>query len=224
MNLFGLLCDGTKPITTSILASIVRFGGPIAYLVPHSIALFFILTKYDSGALIRRRTGKLSSSTESEGSVVRPDVAAEASRVAESEDALRVLRVSKVYDKSKVVDDASFGVGDGTVMALLGPNGAGKTTTFNIIRASLSLEVSKSLANGCYRWRCYAHSWSGSHQRNIHRQAPTNCTTSARCLSAVYGHRRSAFRGGASSRLRAAQRTKSGIRAGGERGHPPRCH
>lgn len=134
MNLFGLLCDGTKPITTSVLGSILRFGGPIAYLIPYSFVLFYVLTRWDSGSLIPRRSGKTTSSDVESNFLTTPDVATEAQRVAESEDALRVLKVSKVYDRNKVVNDASFGVGEGTVMALLGPNGAGKTTTFNMIR------------------------------------------------------------------------------------------
>jgi len=58
---------------------------------------------------------------------------AEANAVANSQDSLRALDVTKVYDGNTVVDGVSFGVARGEVLALLGPNGAGKTTTFNMI-------------------------------------------------------------------------------------------
>ena len=64
------------------------------------------------------------------------DVIAEAATVANSNDALRVLNISKSFGHNKVVDDVTIGVPSDTIFALLGPNGAGKTTTFNIIRGS----------------------------------------------------------------------------------------
>ena len=62
------------------------------------------------------------------------DVIAEANAVADSQNSLRVVNVTKVYGGNAVVDNTSFGVARGEVLALLGPNGAGKTTTFNMIR------------------------------------------------------------------------------------------
>ena len=62
------------------------------------------------------------------------DVVAEANAVANSQDSLRVVNITKVYGSDTVVDGVSFGVAQGDVLALLGPNGAGKTTTFNMIR------------------------------------------------------------------------------------------
>lgn len=38
----------------------------------------------------------------------------------------------KIYNGRKVVDDISFNVSQGEIVALLGPNGAGKTTCFDI--------------------------------------------------------------------------------------------
>ena len=46
--------------------------------------------------------------------------------------ALDVRGLVKRYDGRAVVDDLSFAVRPGTVLALLGPNGAGKTTTVEI--------------------------------------------------------------------------------------------
>jgi len=62
------------------------------------------------------------------------DVVSEAKAVATSQDSLRVVNVTKVYGGNTVVDNVSFGVAQGDVLALLGPNGAGKTTTFDMIR------------------------------------------------------------------------------------------
>ena len=62
------------------------------------------------------------------------DVVAEANAVANSQDSLRVVNITKVYGSDTVVDGVSFGVAQGDVLALLGPNGAGKTTTFDMIR------------------------------------------------------------------------------------------
>ena len=69
------------------------------------------------------------------------DVAAEANAVANSQDSLRVVNVTKVYGRDTVVDSVSFGVAQGDVLALLGPNGAGKTTTFNMIRTLNNLQL-----------------------------------------------------------------------------------
>ena len=57
------------------------------------------------------------------------DVMEETTAVAASSaDLLRVLHVSKRFDRtsSKAVDDVSFGVSQDTVFAMLGPNGAGE--------------------------------------------------------------------------------------------------
>jgi branched-chain amino acid transport system ATP-binding protein len=50
---------------------------------------------------------------------------------------LRVERVSKRFGGLTAVDDISFDVGPGEIVALIGPNGAGKSTMFNLITGVL---------------------------------------------------------------------------------------
>lgn len=146
VNLFSLLCSGNEPVTAASEGSITRYGGPIAFLFLYSLFLFYVLVQYDSGTILPRRLRRLATTTNPRGAIARPDVEQEARGVAGTESALRVLRVSKAYEGQAVVEDVSFGVDEGTVMALLGPNGAGKTTTFNMIRGSpLSLCLLPSL-------------------------------------------------------------------------------
>ena len=121
----------------------VRFGGPILYLIVYSFILFGILIWWDSGAILPFmgwRSGKTQHNHTSEGDGMPADVVAEANAVANSQDSLRVINVTKVYDGNAVVDNVSFGVAQGDVLALLGPNGAGKTTTFDMIRTFNSLQ------------------------------------------------------------------------------------
>ena len=134
VNLFSLVCVGNSELGPSTLGSITRYGGPIFYLIVWIIVLFGILTYADSGSPLRQFFLRLRKNPAKRASS-RPDVEAEAAAaVANANDALRVLNVSKSFGKGKVVDDVTFGVGKDTIFALLGPNGAGKTTTFNMIR------------------------------------------------------------------------------------------
>jgi len=140
VNLFSLLCNGTTPVTTSALGDIMRYGGPILYLCVYGLVLLGILVWVDSGSIIPRRFLKTKrrqvqmDELQANFEVNRPDVASEARIVANSNDALRLLHLSKSFHGNKVVDDVSYGVSRDTIFAMLGPNGAGKTTTFNMIR------------------------------------------------------------------------------------------
>jgi ABC-2 type transport system ATP-binding protein len=46
---------------------------------------------------------------------------------------LEVDHLTKDFGSSRVVDDVSFGVGEGEIVGLLGPNGAGKSTTIHML-------------------------------------------------------------------------------------------
>ena len=50
---------------------------------------------------------------------------------------LRVENLSKSWGGIRAVDDISFAVQPGEMLALIGPNGAGKSTTFNMIGGQL---------------------------------------------------------------------------------------
>ncbi|EJD03513.1 P-loop containing nucleoside triphosphate hydrolase protein [Fomitiporia mediterranea MF3/22] len=141
VNLFSLLCNGNSSLSTESLGSMMKFGGPITYLIVYAFVLFAFLVWFDSGSKLYytlssalRRSG-ITRGDVPDGDIPR-DVQEEASLVESSNDPLRVMHVSKQYPGSSVrsVDDVSFGVSRDTVLALLGPNGAGKTSTFNIIR------------------------------------------------------------------------------------------
>jgi len=121
-------------VTASSMGSIMRYGGPIAYLIIYSFILLAILVWVDSGTRLPRRLAPSRPSPHGLIELSRGDVIAEAKAATSSEDLLRVLHVSKSYQANKVVDDVSLGVSRDTLFALLGPNGAGKTTTFNMIR------------------------------------------------------------------------------------------
>jgi branched-chain amino acid transport system ATP-binding protein len=54
-----------------------------------------------------------------------------------SESLLRIEHVSRAFGGVQALDDVSFAVGAGEMVALIGPNGAGKTTCFNIINGQL---------------------------------------------------------------------------------------
>jgi branched-chain amino acid transport system ATP-binding protein len=51
---------------------------------------------------------------------------------------LKVSHLTKSFGGNRAVDDISFEVAAGELLAMIGPNGAGKSTTFNIINGQLT--------------------------------------------------------------------------------------
>jgi len=61
---------------------------------------------------------------------------------------LKIENLSKDFDGIKAIDDLSFKLQEGKVIALIGPNGAGKTTLFNIITGFLRPDKGRVLFDG----------------------------------------------------------------------------
>lgn len=51
---------------------------------------------------------------------------------------IEVKNLTKVYKKTKAIDDLSFEVKEGEILGLLGPNGSGKSTTINCLLSLLN--------------------------------------------------------------------------------------
>ena len=54
---------------------------------------------------------------------------------------LQVAHLAKSFGGNRAVDDVSFDVAAGELLALIGPNGAGKTTTFNMVGGQLRADA-----------------------------------------------------------------------------------
>jgi ABC-type multidrug transport system ATPase subunit len=50
---------------------------------------------------------------------------------------LQIRSLRKLFGGNVAVDDVSFDLKPGEVLALIGPNGAGKSTTFNMVNGQL---------------------------------------------------------------------------------------
>ena len=61
---------------------------------------------------------------------------------------LRVRNLSKAFGGVKAVDDVSFDLPAGQLLALLGPNGAGKSTCFNMVNGQLKPDSGSVLLDG----------------------------------------------------------------------------
>jgi branched-chain amino acid transport system ATP-binding protein len=61
---------------------------------------------------------------------------------------LSVVHLSKSFDGVKAVDDVSFDLQAGQLLALIGPNGAGKSTCFNMINGQLKPSSGTIRLNG----------------------------------------------------------------------------
>ena len=125
LNQSQLLCR-TRSLV-SYPGDITVYGGPYLYLVLQSLACYAFLVCYDSGWRPHISHLKPSSpavkDVEKDHSGMSDDVLREEKRTEACEDDLRLLHLRKDFRQETVVDDATFGVGDGEVFALLGPNG-----------------------------------------------------------------------------------------------------
>jgi branched-chain amino acid transport system ATP-binding protein len=74
--------------------------------------------------------------------------AAAARSVAAAAPLLAVSGLRKAFGGVKAVDDVSFEVAPGELLALIGPNGAGKTTCFNCINGQLRPDAGRVLLDG----------------------------------------------------------------------------
>ena len=61
---------------------------------------------------------------------------------------LSVQSLSKAFDGVRAVDDVSFELQAGEMLALIGPNGAGKSTCFNLINGQLKPDAGTVLLGG----------------------------------------------------------------------------
>jgi branched-chain amino acid transport system ATP-binding protein len=61
---------------------------------------------------------------------------------------LQVQHLSKAFGGNQAVNDVSFNVQAGEMLALIGPNGAGKSTTFHLINGQLLPDAGEVLLNG----------------------------------------------------------------------------
>jgi len=61
---------------------------------------------------------------------------------------LQVNGLTKIFGALYAVDNVSFGIDRGELVALVGPNGAGKTTLFNLITGFLVPETGKVMFKG----------------------------------------------------------------------------
>jgi len=66
----------------------------------------------------------------------------------ESDKHLAVQKLTKTYQKRRVVDEVSMEVHRGQIVGLLGPNGAGKSTTFYMIVGIIRPDEGRVLLNG----------------------------------------------------------------------------
>ena len=61
---------------------------------------------------------------------------------------LTIDKLGKNFGGNRAVDDISFTVAAGELLALIGPNGAGKSTTFNMVNGQLAPDGGRILLDG----------------------------------------------------------------------------
>ena len=135
LNVFSVTCRQHE--LASYPGSMTTFGGPILYLILQSFFLFGLLLLWDSGSIVKRFRRRQVSEDVEEKNTADADISDELTRVASTNDGLKILNISKKFKRNLAVDDVTFGVPQSSVFALLGPNGAGKSTLISLIRGDL---------------------------------------------------------------------------------------
>jgi len=69
-------------------------------------------------------------------------------RAKSGETVLKVERLSKSFGGVQAVQEVSFSLDAGELLAFIGPNGAGKTTCFNMLNGQLKADTGSVLLNG----------------------------------------------------------------------------
>ncbi|CAI2385343.1 unnamed protein product [Moneuplotes crassus] len=113
-------------------------GGDLILLIFHAFFWPIMLILIEKGFFdFLRKKGK---SIEEEEEILDNDVLKERNRVeetSESELAVKVSHLRKVYGNNVAVKDVSFGLEFGDCFCLLGVNGAGKTSTFKMLTGDI---------------------------------------------------------------------------------------
>lgn len=140
LNLYQLGCRD-KNISASP-SSWFGYGFPMAYLCIQVVFLGALIVWIDGDlSLPSSRRGHGTSSDPKINPTISTSlgVKEETARVelAQDGDLIRLVHVSKSFSGTSAVDDVSFGLGRGEILALLGPNGAGKTTICSMVRGEV---------------------------------------------------------------------------------------
>jgi ATP-binding cassette subfamily A (ABC1) protein 3 len=148
LNVYIVNCRNGKFVSSP--RSIYGYGGPILYLCLQICFLSWLLLWLEGKhsthipGLYKRKVDE-----EDEVQTAIQEVTDEKNRVESSDsDLLRVLHLVKYFGSNRAVDDVSFGLSPGEILALLGPNGAGKSTITNIIRCELQADQGSVLLQG----------------------------------------------------------------------------
>jgi len=131
--------------------SIYAYGGPILYLCIQVCFYLWLLLWLEGVHILPSYFGNFfrRKNTERAHFQTSEEVEDEKRRVEKVEsDLLRVLHVTKSFGLNVAVEDVSFGVSEGEILALLGPNGAGKSTIVNMIRGQLVPDKGMILLRG----------------------------------------------------------------------------
>ena len=153
LNMFSLGCIGPNRSLARNFGEFQLYGGPILYLIVQAALLFGFLVWYDSGKPVpwRKRplVPKTSHTTDKH---VKEDagIVEERDRIdrGDAPDVLQVKHLTKRFGNMVAVDDVTFGVDRGQVLAALGPNSAGKSTLYSMIRGEVSIDGGDATIGG----------------------------------------------------------------------------